>query len=174
MAASEQRKNTFMKEIRGEIGAANGSPSDTEDEDSGFGIRSKQDSNAYSAFILNPSRMRDYQTESAATGLENLFNSAFTIKERPIEELRKEQEERQKREQEKGFVMSGETVRENVIIMRATTALVTLLVLGIAVVVASGWVDVKMLIERLLYESEVVRDVHEVVEEAAQSYHAVG
>jgi hypothetical protein len=106
--ASQDRKNNFMKEIRGEIRAATGTPSDDEDEGWGFGGRKK--SNA--GIVLAPSNMRDYQAESAeATGLENLFNSAFTIKEDPL--AKKEKENEYARHEEKGFVMDGETVREN-------------------------------------------------------------
>ncbi|KIW05300.1 uncharacterized protein PV09_03825 [Verruconis gallopava] len=160
--ASQDRKNNFMKEIRGELRAATGSPSDDEDGTFGFGSRKKNNAD----FVLAPGNMRDYQAEGAATGLENLFNSAFTIKETTAATTNKEQEKgiRRSKEKEKGYVMSGKTVRENMIALRAIVGISALLVVVLAFVLSARWFSPKSALEGLLYEKEALEEVREVVD----------
>lgn len=154
-----------MKEIRGELRAATGTPSD--DEDSTFNVGGRKKST--SGFVLGPSNMRDYQAEGEATGLESLFNSAFTIKEDPLTKGKKGNEQKDEREQ-KGFVIDGDTVRENVMVMRAIKGLCAMLVACIGIAIAMGWIEVKSTIEGFLYEKETFEEVHEVVEDFVQDY----
>jgi hypothetical protein len=152
-----------MKEIRGDLRTAAGTPSD--DEDGAWGLEPRKKSSA--GFVLRPSNMRDYQAEGAATGLENLFNSAFTIEENTLAGSKKENESINEHN-EKGFVMDGETVRENVMVMRAVAALCALLAVFFGAAIAMGWFNSKTAIESLLYEKETLEGVHDVVEDFVQ------
>jgi hypothetical protein len=155
-----------MKDIRGELRAATGTPSDDEDGPTGFGGRKK--SNA--GFVLGVSNMRDYQAETTATGLENLFNSAFTIREDPLSASGHGKKIANKHEDDKGYVMDGETVRENVMVVRALIGLSVVLVVFFAFAISMAWVNPKSAIEGLLYEKQSLNEVHEVVEDFVQDY----
>lgn len=166
LPASQDKKSNFMKEIRGELRAVTSTPSDDEDETFGFGGRKK----SKTGFVLNPSNMRDYQAEGAASGLEDLFNSAFTIKEPTAAVRSTKQATKETLEQERGFLTDGDTVRENVMMARALLGLSALLVLCFAIAVGMGWLNPKTALESVLYEKETVREVHEVIEDFVQDY----
>lgn len=166
LPASQDKKQNFMNQIRGEIRGATGSPT-SDDEDGAFSFGGSKKSNA--GFMLGPSNMRDYQAESAASGLEDLFNSAFTINAAKPTQVQSDAQP-PKQEKERGFVIDGETVRENVMVMRAATGFVALVVLCFALAVGMGWFNPKSAIESLLYEKEVVHEVHDVMEDLVEDY----
>ena len=166
LPASQEKKSNFMKEIRGELRAATGTPSDDEDGTFGFGGRKK--SNA--GFVLNPGNMRDYRAEGAASGLEDLFNSAFTIKENKAEPGNASTEASKEEKKEQGYVIDGETVRERMVLMRTSLALGAILVVCFALAVGMNWIKPKSAIESLLYEKDAVEEVHEVIEDFVEDY----
>lgn len=155
-----------MREIRGEIRAATGSPSEDEDDVFGFGRKKK----SKGGLVLDPGNMRDYRAEGAASGLEDLFNSAFTIKENRAESSATDQGGSSKNEQSKGYVIDGETVRERMMFVRAMVGLSAILTLCFALAVGMAWVNPKAAIESLLYEKEGFEEVHEVIEDFVEDY----
>jgi hypothetical protein len=167
LPASQEKKNSFMRDIRGQLRAATGTPSDDEDETFGFGGRKK---NSSTGFVLNPSNMRDYKAEGATSGLEDLFNSAFTINSNRPSEQPNGNASLEPNPEDKGYVLDGETVRENVMVMRAVTGLSALLVLFLALAIGMGWFNVKGAIDGVLYEKAIVEEVHEVIEDFVEDY----
>jgi hypothetical protein len=121
--ASQEKKDDFFQKMTGE----------NQGRGLDFGGTKRGD------YSLQPPVMRDRRAETAETGLEHLFNSAFTIGGPEFMQQRRdpyasvgEEEEPVVPGFQRGHVYEGETIREGVIISRLLFGIVISIALGLA------------------------------------------